>query len=110
MAADIILQDILDHIRDSSEKPMAIYTILTKSPDTVTDYIVYGPTCIRNIPGYPILKVSELVIDEHTRIDTGFLVESDRYVGANGSVPDVDLKADKDNSILLLTNPTITYG
>ena len=103
MSQEILLGQILQELQASNTAPLAIHV-----NGTVT-YVIYGATTYLEATGYPILRVTEPSASQ-TYMDKGFLLESDRKDGANGSVADVNLKSDATNALLLLTNPSLTYG
>lgn len=92
MSDNIILSSILNELRNV--KPLAIHV------DGTATFVVYGNKSIGSISGYPILKFTEAIPDEHTYTEEGFLSESARG--------EVNIKTDHINSLILLN--AVTYG
>ena len=103
MSRDILLDKILQEIINQSIPPLAVHETATVT------YIIYGATTVSSNTGYIVLRITE-PIPTHTYTDKGFLLETDRVAGANGSAADVDLKTDQVNTLLLLTNVALIYG
>jgi len=103
MSLDAQLDVIIDELRESGTPPIAVHT-----EGTIT-YVIYGAGNVNDVPGYPVMRVTEPT-DDHTYTDSGFLLETDRKNGANGSAADVNLKTDQPNTLLLLINPALIYG
>ena len=111
MSQDILLDRILNELKLQGTPPLAIHVDATG----LITYVVYGAQSVQNYPhqenvtGYPVLRISEPTTS-HTYIDKGFLLETDRVAGANGSAANVNLKTDYTNALLLLENPALIYG
>ena len=97
------LKNIASALTEENNSPISVYTVGS------ANYIIYGATSVGAITGYPVKRIDSTITSVQ-RIDTGFLLESDRTGGANGSAANVNLKTDYDNTILLLTNPSLIYG
>jgi hypothetical protein len=89
----------------ANETPLATHTA-TEAAGEVT-YIIYGAIGVGSITGYTIKRV--INITSSTAIDVGFLPESLRASGANGSGANVDLR-DLTTAVLLLQDSSIIYG
>ena len=89
----------------AKETPLATHTA-TEAAGEVT-YIIYGAIGVGSITGYTIKRV--INITNSTTIDVGFLPESLRVSGANGSGADVNL-LDLTTAVLLLQDSSIIYG
>ncbi len=101
--SEITLELILRELKSQSTSPLSIHT-----SGSVT-YIIYGLQTFNNIVGYPVQRITEPSAN-HSYFDAGFLLESARAAGANGSGTNVDIKEDAPGTILLLTDTnTITY-
>ena len=98
-----LMQELLSDYRAVNEKPLAIHTSGTST------YVIHNARTVGTTTGYPIFRITEVTADQIYN-DSGFLLEEDRVAGANGSTANVNLKTDAANTILLLTNPTISYG
>lgn len=85
----------------ANENPIATHT-----SGSVT-YIIYGAIGVGPITGYTVKRVTSTT--NSTTIDVGFLPNSLRASGANGSGTNVDLK-DPTTAVLLLQDPSIIYG
>jgi len=97
------IEDLIGLIDKQAHRPLAIY-----EAGTVT-YIISGLITIGDVSGYPVLR-STSPTASHTYLDKGFLLESNRVSGSNGSAAGVDLKEDAVNTLLLLSDPTIDYA
>jgi hypothetical protein len=97
------LKNIASSLTKENNSPIAVYTVGS------INYVIYGATSAGAITGYLIKRIDS-TITSIQGIDTGFLLESDRVGGANGSATNVNIKTDYDNTILLLTNPSLIYG
>lgn len=73
-----------------------------------TTYVVYGLISVNGIQGYPVFKIVGYT-DSTEYIASGFLLESSRKAGSNGSAADVNIKTDYANTLLLLQDPLIEY-
>lgn len=82
--------------------------ILASHVDGTVTYNIFGAITVGPLTGYTIMRVTDDNITMN--IDHGFLLESDRYAGANGSAALVNLKTDKTNTLLLLKNIDIHYA
>ena len=90
-----ILTRLLSETENSNILPIAIYKNLTKT------YVIYGLTQVGNQSGYKVVKTVEVNAD-HTYMESGFLLETIRVLGANGSTTNVNLKTDSVNTLLVL--------
>jgi len=96
------LIQIAQELREQNTPPLAVHT-----SGTVT-YVVYGLRTLggsADKTGYPVLRITEPSADQ-VYLDSGFLLESDRVAGANGSTPKANIKTDAVDALLLLTNVT----
>ena len=103
MSLEIQLDAVLQEVRKNNTIPMSTYVAGTVS------YIVYGAETISGQTGYPVLRVTSPTTS-HTYMDKGFILETNRVAGANGSTADVNLKTDSTNTLLLLADPSISYA
>ena len=90
------IQNILALIQERSFSPLS-----TVEGEGVT-YILRGARSYGNITGYPILRITT-VNSNHQYFDEGFLLESTRLSGSNGTPADVNISTDAANTLLLLT-------
>lgn len=97
-----LLQSIAKNNEDSNSSPTS--TIINSS-DT---YIIYGAISIGSVTGYKIKKVTSLATG--SVIKNTFLPESLRKSGANGSGANVNFSEDAPNSILLLTDSSVSFS
>jgi len=98
-----LIEDLTSLIEKQGQKPLAIHIAADVT------YIISGIVTIGDISGYPVLR-STSPTTSHTYLDKGFLLESNRVSGSNGSTAGVNLKEDAENALLLLSDPTITYS
>ena len=89
------LSRLLAETQLSNSLPMAIHK------NSGITYVIYGLIQVGTEPGYKIVKTTD-VSANHTYMESGFLLESTRVSGANGSTTDVNLKIDQVNTLLLL--------
>ena len=80
----------------------------TISNGTNLTYAIYGLLAVGSAVGYEVKKIS--TVTNSTVIELGFLPETLRVSGANGSGTNVNLKTDLSNSLLLLADNSIIYG
>ena len=95
------LQLIASTNQKANETPLATHT------SGAVTYIIYGAIGVGPITGYTVKKVT--TITDSTTIDVGFLPNSLRVSGANGSGANVDLR-DLTTAVLLLQDSSIIYG
>lgn len=97
------IEDLISIIEKQGRRPLAIHESGTSI------YIIQGIETVGGVLGYPVLKTTSPT-SNHTYIDNGFLLESNRVAGSNGSAADVSLKADAVNTLLLLTDAGLAYA
>jgi hypothetical protein len=97
------LNEIVKELRKANSMPLSVMV------DANVTYVIYGAITIGKATGYPILRTTDATVN-HSYFDNGFLLETDRVVGANGSAANANIKTDYADSILLLTNPLLTYA
>lgn len=95
---------LLNQKLQENESPLS-----TLADGSNIQYIVYGARTIGNVTGYVIKKIDSGTTNA-VYITSGFLPESLRVSGANGSGANVNLQGDLANSLLLLTDSSISYG
>jgi len=100
MSTQISISQLKQAVK-AAESPLSTFESGT---DT---YIVYGAIQVGSVIGYTIKKISTPT--SVTTIKQAFLPESLRISGANGSTANVDLQTDLTNSLLLLTDASVTY-
>lgn len=103
MSINLQLDTVIQDSIAGNVQPLAIHESGT------IKYIIYPIIQVGDIPGYPIIRITEPTVN-HSYIDKGFVSESDRVAGANGSGANVDLKGDQVNALLLLTYSEVIYG
>lgn len=103
MSLEIQLDAVLQEIRKNNTIPLSTFEL-----GTVT-YIVYGAETFDGKTGYPVLRVTAPTSD-HNYMDKGFLLESSRVSGSNGSAANVNIKTDLANTLLLLADAAISYA
>jgi len=101
MARDIILDGILQELKEQGVSPLS--TITTGD----ITYVTYGIMQVGNTAGYKVKKITAPA--NITTIEQGFLPEALRVSGANGSGTNVDLNNEA-NALLLLADASIIYG
>jgi hypothetical protein len=100
---DTLIGALLNSTLKQNTNPFA-----TLSNGTTLTYIIYGVIPVGKISGYEVKRITDAT--NSTVIETGFLPESLRLTGANGSGADVNLKTDLANSLLLLADTSISYS
>ena len=103
MSLEIQLDAVLQEIRKNNTIPLSTF-----ESGTVT-YVIYGPETFGNSTGYPILRITAPTT-EHNYMDKGFLLETNRVSGSNGSAADVNIKTDFANTLLLLADAAVSYA
>jgi hypothetical protein len=103
MSVETQLTTIIDQMRSNASPPLAVV-----ASGTVT-YVIYGAYSVAGITWYPVLRITE-PSSSQVYLDKGFLLESLRVSGSNGSTALVNIKTDLVNSLLLLADPLLTYG
>jgi hypothetical protein len=103
MSLEIQLDAVLQEVRKNNTIPLSTFVAGTVS------YVVYGAETIAGQTGYPVLRVTSPTSD-HTYLDKGFILETSRVSGSNGSAANVDLKTDATNTLLLLADPSLSYA
>lgn len=104
--SELKLTAILEELKEQKTSPLAIHTnsTITYIVFPIKSYGING-----ELSGYSIQRVTAPT-NSHTYIDFGFLPESLRVSGANGSAANVNLKTDSANTLLLITDASIVYG
>ena len=99
------------------EEEIAIYLRYyktTKQPeiarhvDGINHYVIFGAETIDGVTGYTYLV---MVLDDnvnHNHLGQGWIREEDRVTGLNGSGPNVNLKSNSVDTILLINAIPVT--
>ena len=103
MSDSYLINDLIGLIEKQGRTPLAIHDSGTVS------YTIHGLETFGGVSGYPILRTTDPTTS-HTYLDKGFLLESNRVSGSNGSAANVDLKLDAVNALLLLADTELIYG
>jgi hypothetical protein len=103
MSLEIQLDAVLQEIRKNNTIPLSTFE------DGTVTYIIYGTETFGSSTGYPVLRVTAPT-SSHNYMDKGFLLESSRVAGSNGSAADVNIKTDFTNTLLLLQDAAVSYA
>ena len=102
MSRNTLLQEQLNLAARAAASPLSTFESGT------TTYVVYGAIAVGSVTGYTIKRISTPT--STTTIESGFLPESLRVSGANGSGANVNIQSDLANTLLLLSDTSISYA
>ena len=99
-----LLQSIAKNNEDANTSPLST---IEDTANSIT-YVINGAISVGGVAGYKVQKIT--AVTANTIIQSGFLPESLRRSGANGSGANVSISSDIANTILLLNDSSISFG